>query len=205
MVCSTGEPDRFRRLGVFRATGEQACTALKYNLRPSVQYDSEDPWESQTEDRPAFQATSNYRERRTSAMNIAHVSSRHGRRKRRHLEARANQAATSIWENTFDPHRRHGGLSKLINTDAQESWDPDSSWAKGLGSAYHKTNSAGASSNTVNQLPSYQSMGSRKSTAKAVHVEYQNKMTDPLSIYLLDPAYSEEHVQRLQPRMIMLV
>jgi hypothetical protein len=184
VLCSTNVADRFQRLGVFHAAGVRACTALKYNLRSS------------------------YGESRAKAVNITIRPDRHAQRNIRDLKSqRAGPELFTLDKYTPYRHSRPDtGPWKSTNTSLQGSWDPAGrSWTKDVGSTIQGNSSADIPWTPVSNLPSTQSVSSRRSKTKAVHAMHQAKMADPLSVYLLDPAHMQEQYQRLKPRMIALV
>lgn len=208
VLCSRNDPNCFPRLGVFHAAGVEACTALKYSLRPSAQYNIEVPQEWHTDESLVNQFSGSHREQRASAVNIRYRPDKHAPRNIRNLEIQTARP-DMFTRDKYNPYRYprlDTGPWKLSNTRLQGSWDTvGRSWTKDIGSTIQGTSSADIPWTPVSNLPSHQSVSSRRSKTKAVHAMHHAKMTDPWSIYLLDPAHIHAQYQKLEPRTVVLV
>jgi hypothetical protein len=217
LSANDGCPDHFRRLGLFQAAGDRACMALKYNLRPSVQYGRRNP---HSEDAGSNQSHGFNEGSRSKAMNITKLPDKYTGGKARHLQMRVGKPERHEWDISkanIHINNRQGQVPQYEPDQDSESWRStpiynQNSW--GLPSrlssphlGFSKPNSTELSGITFGNSVAnpVQSTSLRKSITKAVHVEHQAKMTEPLSVYLLDPPHTQEHFERLKPRTIVLV
>jgi hypothetical protein len=211
VLCSTNDPDRFQRIGIFRAAGLRACGAVMYNLSPTVHNNMENPWQwysDYVDKSPSTRSHGIYREPRAKALNITHRPDKPAGRNTRDgkIQPIGPEIFTQYRDSPYQQFQFGTGPWKSTNASLQDSWDPIGRvWTKDIGSSIRETSSPDMPWTPLGNLPSTQSVSSRRSKTKAVRAMHQARITDPLSIYLLDPAHIQEHYQKLKPRTIALV
>lgn len=208
VICGTCDPLRFRRIGVFHAAGAEACTAIKYD-QSSVPYNNEHLSRQLDDREPEMQVDSRDMETRTNALEIVYDPNKPTSRKFKNVALGVESKEVSMWDNTYDPYRRphlFDSLWKSSSTNYRSPWDQAEVHSRNdISFTDQGTSPRMKNWTATSNFPSIPSASSRKSKTKAIYATYHAKITDPLSVYLLDPPYYRDRFQRLKTRSIILV